>query len=151
MRWLAGELGLGAAQIAELDADAAGAVFRATVAKAIADGRVDENEAARLRVIAAHAGLSVGDMMTRFCKKEGDALLRSIFSEAASDGQLDRRAWAEFRQRVWQRYGGRCAECGSDAYLEFDHVIPVAKGGGNSGTNVQLRSRKCKLAKSDAI
>jgi 5-methylcytosine-specific restriction endonuclease McrA len=52
---------------------------------------------------------------------------------------------------VWQRYGGRCAECKADTYLEFDHIIPVAKGGGNSDTNVQLLCRKCNLTKSDNI
>lgn len=57
----------------------------------------------------------------------------------------------EIRQRVWQRYGGRCAECGDGQYLEFDHVIPVAKGGSNSDANVQLLCRKCNLKKSDFI
>jgi len=57
----------------------------------------------------------------------------------------------DVRQRVWQRYGGRCAECGDDRYLEFDHIIPVAKGGSNSDNNVQLLCRGCNMAKSDAI
>ena len=70
---------------------------------------------------------------------------------AAEDKDTRRRISREVRQRVWQRYGGRCAECKSDTYLEFDHIIPVAKGGGNSDTNVQLLCRKCNLAKSDNI
>jgi hypothetical protein len=57
----------------------------------------------------------------------------------------------EVRQRVWQRYGGRCAECGAAQYLEFDHIVPVAKGGSNSDTNVQLLCRNCNLKKSDRI
>jgi len=57
----------------------------------------------------------------------------------------------EVRQRVWQKYGGQCAECGDTQYLEFDHVIPVAKGGSNSDVNVQLLCRKCNLKKSDLI
>ena len=57
----------------------------------------------------------------------------------------------DVRQRVWQRYGGRCAECGDGQYLEFDHVIPVAKGGSNSDANVQLLCRKCNLKKSAFI
>ncbi len=57
----------------------------------------------------------------------------------------------EVRQRVWQRYGGRCAECGAGEYLEFDHIVPVAKGGSNSDSNVQLLCRKCNLKKSDNI
>ena len=57
----------------------------------------------------------------------------------------------EVRQRVWQRYGGRCAECGATDYLEFDHIIPVARGGGNSDANIQLLCRRCNLKKSDNI
>lgn len=70
---------------------------------------------------------------------------------ASDDSQARRRISREVRQRVWQRFGGRCAECNADTYLEFDHIIPVAKGGGNSETNVQLLCRKCNLAKSDTI
>jgi hypothetical protein len=57
----------------------------------------------------------------------------------------------EVRQRVWQRYGGQCAECGAVEYLEFDHIVPVAKGGNNSDANVQLLCRKCNQQKSDFI
>jgi 5-methylcytosine-specific restriction endonuclease McrA len=57
----------------------------------------------------------------------------------------------EVRQRVWQRYGGRCAECNADDYLEFDHIIPHAKGGSNSDNNIQLLCRRCNLKKSDRI
>jgi hypothetical protein len=57
----------------------------------------------------------------------------------------------DVRQRVWQRYGGRCADCGAGEYLEFDHIVPVAKGGSNSEANVQLLCRKCNLFKSDRI
>lgn len=55
------------------------------------------------------------------------------------------------RQRVWTRYGGKCAECGANDYLEYDHVIPVARGGSNSDANVQLLCRRCNLKKSDHI
>ena len=63
----------------------------------------------------------------------------------------DRYIPREIRQRVWQRFGGRCAECGSEHYLEFDHVIPIAKGGANSEANIQLLCRGCNLKKSDNI
>lgn len=55
------------------------------------------------------------------------------------------------RNAVWQRCGGQCVYCQSSSYLEFDHVIPVAKGGSNSETNVQLLCRACNLSKSDKI
>ena len=57
----------------------------------------------------------------------------------------------DVRQRVWTDYGGRCAECGSTLYLEFDHIIPHSKGGSNEANNIQLLCRKCNLEKSDSI
>lgn len=360
--WVANVLGIKPDVAVDLNAVAAGEIFKSAVAKAIADGCVDESEAAKLTEIASHTGQSVGSLMARFFQREADLLLRSIFSQAAADGRLERAEWTEFsqtaerlgipqeyvlsairepahrliehtladarsdgqiseredrtidalleticideefreyvreqvaeakafqrvakgvlpslsapsgvalrageivhwsgdaeyrrtrelasgtkteevdgeavitdtrmilsaaeksieinhrkvlahyafgdeieirtsgkgagryrfaddgemavaiwksaigranqilvaaddsqarrrisrdvRQRVWQRCGGRCVECSSDTYLEFDHIIPVAKGGGNSDTNVQLLCRKCNLAKSDRI
>jgi hypothetical protein len=64
---------------------------------------------------------------------------------------IDRHIPRDVRQRVWQRYGGRCAECGATDYLEFDHIVPVNKGGSNSDNNVQLLCRRCNLTKSDKI
>jgi hypothetical protein len=57
----------------------------------------------------------------------------------------------DVRQRVWQKYAGRCADCSATDYLEFDHIIPVAKGGSNSDSNVQLLCRRCNQKKSDNI
>jgi hypothetical protein len=66
-------------------------------------------------------------------------------------GLPDRHIPRDVRQRVWQRYGGRCAECGATDYLEFDHIIPIAKGGSNGEFNIQLLCRRCNLRKSDNI
>ncbi len=57
----------------------------------------------------------------------------------------------DVRQRVWTRDGGKCVDCGATDYLEYDHVIPVAKGGSNAETNVQILCRRCNLKKSDHI
>jgi len=70
---------------------------------------------------------------------------------AGIDGLPTRHIPRDVRQRVWQRYGGRCAECQAADYLEFDHIIPFAKGGGNTDANVQLLCRRCNLKKSDNI
>ncbi len=70
---------------------------------------------------------------------------------AKADAPITRNIPRDVRQRVWQRYGGRCADCGATDYLEFDHVIPHAKGGSNSDNNIQLLCRRCNLKKSDHI
>jgi len=57
----------------------------------------------------------------------------------------------DVKAAVWQRDGGKCVQCGATDYLEYDHVIPYAKGGANTAENVQLLCRRCNLAKSDSI
>jgi len=68
-----------------------------------------------------------------------------------TEGLPSRHIPREVRQRVWQKYGGRCAECAASDYLEFDHIIPFAKGGSNFDSNIQLLCRRCNLKKSDHI
>lgn len=57
----------------------------------------------------------------------------------------------EVRILVWRRDGGRCVKCGSTEGLEFDHIIPVAKGGSSTEKNVQLLCAKCNREKSNHI
>ena len=53
----------------------------------------------------------------------------------------------EVRREVWRRDNGRCAVCGSQERLEFDHIIPVAMGGGGTARNVQLLCERCNREK----
>lgn len=48
---------------------------------------------------------------------------------------------------VWQRDGGRCVRCGSRKNLEYDHIIPVSKGGANTARNIQLLCETCNRSK----
>ena len=57
----------------------------------------------------------------------------------------------EVRAFVWKRDEGRCLQCGSEDDLQFDHVIPVAKGGGNAMDNIQILCGDCNRLKSDSI
>ncbi len=52
---------------------------------------------------------------------------------------------------VWRRDQGQCGLCGSREQLEFDHIIPVAKGGSNTERNIQLLCARCNRSKSDRI
>ena len=53
--------------------------------------------------------------------------------------------------KVWNRDGGECVQCGSKESLEFDHLIPVSKGGANTYRNLQLLCEECNRSKSDKI
>jgi len=76
----------------------------------------------------------------------------------ARDGVLRRQAiptWV--RRAVFHRDRGRCTLCGADlsgtlslqSAENYDHVVPLAKGGINDVTNIQLLCRDCNAKKSD--
>ena len=55
---------------------------------------------------------------------------------------------AQLKRAVWQRDGGRCAftsdrghRCESRTRLEFDHVVPIARGGRTTLDNLRLLCR----------
>lgn len=48
---------------------------------------------------------------------------------------------------VWQRDLGKCVKCGSPEKLEFDHIIPVVRGGSNTERNIQLLCERCNRSK----
>lgn len=55
------------------------------------------------------------------------------------------------RSEVWRRDGGRCVMCGSVEQLQFDHIIPVSRGGATSVENLQLLCQQCNLVKGSKI
>jgi hypothetical protein len=55
------------------------------------------------------------------------------------------------RFSVWRRDQGKCVQCGSNKDLEFDHIIPVSKGGSSTERNLQLLCEKCNREKSAKI
>ena len=57
----------------------------------------------------------------------------------------------DVRNEVWRRDQGKCVRCGSVRNLEFDHIIPVAKGGSNTARNIQLLCETCNRQKSANI
>lgn len=57
----------------------------------------------------------------------------------------------EVKRKVWRRDGGKCIDCGSKELLEFDHIIPVSRGGSNTARNIQLLCENCNRKKSNTI
>jgi len=57
----------------------------------------------------------------------------------------------EVQMFVWRRDEGKCVKCGSQENLEYDHVIPVSRGGANTARNIQLLCEPCNRGKSDKI
>ena len=55
------------------------------------------------------------------------------------------------RSEIWRRDKGRCVKCGSKNNLQFDHIIPVSKGGATTAENLQLLCRSCNLRKGNRI
>jgi hypothetical protein len=58
---------------------------------------------------------------------------------------------SEVKQQVWQRDKGKCVLCGSKRHLEFDHELPVSKGGSNTVNNIRILCKDCNRKKSGKI
>ncbi|MFK8067388.1 MAG: HNH endonuclease [Gammaproteobacteria bacterium] len=57
----------------------------------------------------------------------------------------------EVKLSVWRRDQGKCCECGTKERIEFDHIVPVSKGGSNTERNIQLLCEQCNRKKSANI
>ena len=55
--------------------------------------------------------------------------------------------YKKIRRHFIRLLGGQCCFCGSTEKLEFDHIIPVSKGGSNTANNIELLCRKCNRSK----
>jgi hypothetical protein len=79
--------------------------------------------------------------------------LRNKFSGVAGARQKPlREAIAEkVKIFVWRRDAGKCVTCGSRERLEFDHIIPVEKGGSSTERNIELLCEACNRKKSNQI
>lgn len=79
--------------------------------------------------------------------------LKRKFSGIAGERILDRRESIPENVKiyVWRRDDGKCVQCGSQERLEYDHIIPVIKGGSSTERNIQLLCEGCNRKKSARI
>jgi CRISPR/Cas system Type II protein with McrA/HNH and RuvC-like nuclease domain len=74
-----------------------------------------------------------------------------ILKDESIKKERSRRISQNVKDKVWNRDGGVCVNCGSMENLEFDHIIPFSKGGANTYRNIQLLCEQCNRQKSNKI
>ena len=78
--------------------------------------------------------------------------LRTKFYESSDIEEYSRpRIPEKIRVEVWRRDGGKCARCGSREKLEYDHIVPISRGGSNTARNIELLCEKCNRSKSNNV
>lgn len=80
-----------------------------------------------------------------------ERLKRKHEKGANAAGQTRSRIPEQVRIEVWRRDGGKCAKCGSREMLEYDHIVPVSRGGGSTARNVELLCETCNRSKGARI
>jgi len=92
-----------------------------------------------------------------FVKKYIKSLLKFPLNRSSDEYSLidhqekSRHISQKVKDKVWNRDGGKCVQCGSNEDLEFDHIIPHSKGGANTYRNIQLLCEPCNRKKSAKI
>jgi hypothetical protein len=85
----------------------------------------------------------LGEMKELFFDTVG---LRTRITEGAkgAEGKGRRESIPErVRHEVWRRDQAACVDCGGKEHLEFDHIIPLSRGGANTARNLELRCQSC--------
>ncbi|MBL0936688.1 MAG: HNH endonuclease [Rhizobiaceae bacterium] len=78
--------------------------------------------------------------------------LRALPVDTKKDEIRKSRHITEFvKNLVFDRDEGRCKACKSPNHLQFDHIVPFSKGGGNQFENIQLLCQQCNIKKLDSF
>jgi hypothetical protein len=102
---------------------------------------------------AAHEEVSLLIKAQHFQRDESLARLREQVAnfeaiEAMTRDTRERRPIPDdVKLLVWARDQARCVKCGATVELHFDHIIPLAKGGSDEASNIQLLCRRCNQSK----
>ncbi len=92
------------------------------------------------------------DEYNKWCSQEIKNLNIKIETLLKNNGNPTREPIPQRVKRyVWQRDKGKCVNCGSNEKIEYDHIIPVIKGGSNTERNIQLLCESCNRTKSSNI
>ena len=54
-------------------------------------------------------------------------------------------------QKIFERDGAKCKNCGRQDKLTIDHIIPTSKGGTNEEINLQVLCERCNKKKGNKI
>ena len=76
---------------------------------------------------------------------------RPAEGEAMAEARRRRDTPNETKQFVFDRDQGKCVSCGSGNALQFDHIIPFSKGGGDAAENIQLLCGPCNRQKGSEV
>ena len=86
-----------------------------------------------------------------FCSSNCKDVFREENPELFHEGYHRHSIPSDLRKIIFKRDGGKCVKCGSDEELEYDHIIPVTKGGATSENNLELLCKVCNRNKSAKI
>ncbi len=76
------------------------------------------------------------------------------FTETSEPRRSGRYIPFQIKMRVVRRDNYTCQECGKhllDNEVEFDHIIPVSRGGSSEESNIRLTCFKCNRDKTDLV
>lgn len=82
--------------------------------------------------------------MVRLAKREWEP---KVYRQVTIKDGNTRYLAVQVKAEVWERDKGRCQNCGSAKALEYDHLIPFAKGGKTTLENLRLLCRNCNQRK----
>ncbi len=104
---------------------------------------------ALLTGVSERAAIAMAEAVKSYCRGK----VRVTRSRRVATPQVNQRQSIPERVRseVWRRDDGACVDCGSRERLEFDHIIPVSKGGANTARNIELRCEECNRKKGATI
>jgi Holliday junction DNA helicase RuvB len=103
-----------------------------------------------VRRIESYLKLSQTNLLTESALMDALAVFEHNIDNDSED-MGDRQISEKVRIAVWRRDNGKCAKCGNRKKLEYDHIIPVSKGGGNTVRNIELLCELCNRRKKDHI